>query len=77
MLFCIPVFIDPMDDTILGTPAIGATIPVLTMPNGCVGNGCVILKAVIGTGFVFKGAIDATDEIPIINKRSNIHQYNS
>lgn len=28
--------------------------------NGCVGNACAILKAVIGTGFVFKGAIDAT-----------------
>lgn len=63
----VPVFIDPMDGTILETPVIGA-IPALTMPNGCVGNGCVILKAAIGTGFVFKGAIDATDGIPIINK---------
>lgn len=58
----IPVFIDPMDGTILETPVIGATIPALTMPNGC-----VILKAAIGTGFVFKGATGATDGIPIIN----------
>lgn len=69
----IPVFIDPIGGTILGTPVIGATIPGatipgLTMPNGCVGNGCAILKAAIGTGFVFKGAIDATDGIPTINK---------
>lgn len=79
----IPVFIDPIGGTILGTPVIGATIPGatipgLTMPNGCVGNGCVgngcvgngcaILKAAIGTGFVFKGAIGATDGIPTINK---------
>lgn len=62
----IPVFIDPIDGTILGTmPVIGATIPALTMPNGCVGIGCAILKAAIGTGVVFKGAIGATDGIPI------------
>lgn len=66
-LFCIyiPVFIDPMDDTILGMPGIGATIPpALTMPNGCVGIGCAILKAAIGIGVVFKGAIGATEGIP-------------
>jgi len=40
---------------------IGATMADV---NGCVGNGCVILKAAIGTGFVFKGAIDATGGIP-------------
>jgi len=40
---------------------IGAT---MADANGCVGNGCVILKAAIGTGFVFKGAIDATGGIP-------------
>lgn len=57
-----------MDGTIVETPVIEATIPVLTMPNGCVGNGCAILKAAIGTGFVFKGAIGATGGIPIINK---------
>lgn len=57
-----------MDGTIVETPVIGATIPVLTMPNGCVGNGCAILKAAIGTGFVFKGAIGAMDGIPVINK---------
>lgn len=72
----VPVFIDPMDGTMPGTPVIGAAIPVLTMPNGCVGNDCVILKAAIGTGFVFKGAIDATDGIPVINERLNIYQYN-
>lgn len=61
----IPVFIDPMDDTILGMPGIGATIPpALTMPNGCVDIGCAILKAAIGIGVVFKGAIGATDGIP-------------
>ena len=59
-----PVFIDPMDGTILEMPVIGATIPALTMPNGCVGIGCAILKAAIGTGVVFKGAIGATDGIP-------------
>jgi len=54
-----------MDGTILGMPVIGATcIPALTMPNGCVGIGCAILKAAIGTGVVFKGAIGATDGIP-------------
>jgi len=53
-----------MDGTILGMPVIEATIPALTMPNGCVGIGCAILKAVIGTGVVFKGAIGATDGIP-------------
>lgn len=57
----LPVFIDPIDGTILGMPVIGATIPALIMPNGCVGIGCVILKAAIGTGFVFNGAIGATD----------------
>jgi len=61
------VFIDPIDDTILGMPVIGATIPPLTMPNGCVGIGCAMLKAAIGTGVVFKGAIGATDGIPIKN----------
>lgn len=64
--FCIyvPVFIDPMDGIILVMPVIGATIPALTMPNGCVDIGCAILKAVIGIGVVFKGAIGATDGIP-------------
>lgn len=61
---CIPVFIDPMDGTILGMPVIGATIPALTMPIGCVGIGCAMLKAAIGIGVVFKGAIGATDGIP-------------
>lgn len=62
ILFCIhvPVFIDPMDCTILGMPVIGATIPALIMPSGCVGIDCAILKA-IGTGVVFKGAIGAID----------------
>lgn len=60
----IPVFIEPIDGTILGIPDIGATMPVVTIPNGCVGNGCAMLKAAIGTGFVFKGAIGATDGIP-------------
>lgn len=45
-------------------PVIGATIPALTMPNGCVGIDCAILKAAIGIGVVFKGAIGATDGIP-------------
>jgi len=54
-----------MDGTILGMPVIEATcIPALTMPNGCVGIDCAILKAAIGTGVVFKGAIGATDGIP-------------
>lgn len=57
-----------MDGTIVETPVIGAIILVLAMPNGCVDNGCAILKAAIDTGFVFKGAIGATDGIPIINK---------
>jgi hypothetical protein len=57
----IPVFIDPIDGTIVGMLVIGAT---MADANGCVGNGCVILKAAIGTGFVFKGAIDATGGIP-------------
>lgn len=42
------------------TPGIGAT---MLEHNDCVGNACAILKAAIGTGFVFKGAIDATDGI--------------
>lgn len=45
-------------------PDIGATMPPVTILNGCAGNGCAILKAAIGTGFVFKGAIGATDGIP-------------
>lgn len=53
-----------MDGTILGMPVIGATIPALTMPTGCVGIGCAILKAAIGIGVVFKGTIGATDGIP-------------
>lgn len=53
-----------MGGTILGMPVIGATIPALTMPNGCVGIDCAILKAAIGIGVVFKGAIGATDWIP-------------
>lgn len=47
----------------------GATMAV---QSGCAGNGCVILKAAIGTGFVFKGAIDATGGIPtVISERIN------
>lgn len=53
-----------MDVTILGIPLIGGTIPAVTMPNGCDGIVCAILKAAIGTGVVFKGAIGATDGIP-------------
>lgn len=53
-----------MDVTILGMPLIGGTIPAVTMPNGCDGIVCAILKAAIGTGVVFKGAIGATDGIP-------------
>lgn len=45
-------------------PDIGATMLPVTILNGCAGNGCAILKAAIGTGFVFKGAIGATDGIP-------------
>lgn len=50
-----------MVGTMVGMPVIGATMAV---HNGGVGNGCATLKAAIGTGLVFKGAIDATGGIP-------------
>lgn len=49
-----------MDGTTVCIPVIGGTMPA---PD-CAGNVGAILKAVIGIGLVFSGAIDATAGIP-------------
>lgn len=69
----IPGTIGATGGTIVEPAVIGAMIPV---DNGCLAIVCPIPKAAMGVGFVFKGAIGATADMPV-QKTNSLLGYNS